>query len=292
MSKEKAIVVKKIADRFVVHHGEQEVVLSARGKLKEEGVFVGDRVEFDPKNLTIEKVEERTNNLIRPPMVNLEQLIIVIAYEPKPDFRVVDKLILFCFANHINPVLCVNKIDIAPKDFLDKIKFAYKNVCKTIFVSANQSKNLESLHKVLKGKISAFAGQSATGKSSLINAIYKDEKMKVGELSKKIKRGKNTTRHIELFRLEQNSYLADTPGFSCLDEKFLPIDYFELCYYYPDFLSFHENCKYKSCTHSKESLNECGVKRAVEEGKLDRGRHERYLVVFEILKEKWVRTHG
>ena len=144
--------------------------------------------------------------------------------------------------------------------------------------------NLQELKNELTGHVSAFAGQSAVGKSALLRSLFPGASVQIGELSKKIDRGKNTTRHTELFELEPNTFLADTPGFSKLDAKYLPIDYFDLRYFYDDFLPFHENCKFKSCTHTKE--NDCGIKQAVKDGKLSKDRYERYLLVFDALKKE------
>lgn len=281
----KGLVTKKIADNFEVAFDNFKGNFTPRGTLKKDGIFVGDFVEVDPNTKTIEKVYERKNLLVRPTFANLSALVIVIAPIPKPDFAVVDKLMLFCHASAIEPILCVNKIDLADELFLQSIKSAY-GFAKVFFVSAKNGQNLQQLHEHLKGHISAFAGQSAVGKSALVHAMFPNANVQIGELSKKIERGKHTTRHVELFELEQNTFLANTPGFSRLDEKYLPIDFDQLRYFYPDFLGFHEKCKYKSCTHTKKRTGECGVKSAVEQGKLNKGRYERYVNIFNILKKE------
>ena len=279
------LIIKKIADNFEVRTPEGSSYFTARGNLKKDGLFVGDKVMVDTQTKTIDSILPRQNLLVRPTFANLSQLVIVIAFVPKTDFEVVDKLLLFSLSNHINPLIVVNKIDLAEKDYLEYIKKTY-SVFDIVFVSAKQNTNLEALHEKLKGNISAFAGQSAVGKSALIKALFPNAIVEIGELSKKIERGKNTTRHTQLFELEENTFLADTPGFSRLDEKYLPMEYHDLRYYYPDFLPFHESCKYKSCTHTNEKASECGVKTAVKEGLLDKERFHRYLKVFEILKKE------
>ncbi|MGI5842140.1 MAG: ribosome small subunit-dependent GTPase A [Christensenellales bacterium] len=280
------IVIKKIADSFVVKIHNESYVLSPRGNLKKDGIFVGDNVIVNLTTKTIDKLLPRKNLLVRPTTANLSQLIITVAPIPKPDFNVVDKLILFCFAYDINPILCVNKIDIADEEFLNYVKSVYSNVCKIVFVSAKEKKNLEELKHILSGHISALTGQSAVGKSHLLSEIYQNSNVEIGELSKKVARGKNTTRHTELYCLEENTFLADTPGFSRLDERFLPIEYHKLRYYYPDFLPLHEKCKYTSCTHINEPEKECFVKLSVKQGNLDADRYERYKTVYEILKKE------
>ncbi len=288
----KALVVEKKSNMFELECNGTKQASLARKNLKEQGIYVGDFVEYDENLKIIEKIYPRKNLFLRPSIANLEKLFIVIAQTPKPDFKIVDKLILFSLAYGVEPVLCVNKIDISDNAFLKNVEKIYKNVCPLLFLSAKTSDNLENLHNQMKGHICAFAGQSAVGKSALINKIYNSNITLEGELSKKIQRGKNTTRSAKLYKLEKNTFIADTAGFSSLSEKFLPVNYFELCYYYPDFLASHVGCKYKSCTHTKESVEECGVKKSVNLGEIDQNRYERYLEIFETLKEEFVKNHG
>ena len=285
---ENGLVIKKLADKFWVKVGSSTLVCSPKGKLKESGIYVGDRVKVDVKEQQITSVEDRKTLLIRPPLANIDQIIIVIAPLPKPDFNIVDKLILFALSYGIKPILCINKIDIADDKFVNDVFSAYKNVLEIIKTSAKNG-NVSELKNVLIGKISSFAGQSAVGKSALTKQILPDAKVDIGELSK-IERGKHTTRHSELFEIDNSTFLADTSGFTSLDERLLPISYFELPLYYPDFLKYLENCKYRSCSHTKEE--HCAVKKAVEEGKLDSARYNRYVVIYENLKKEWQKNHG
>lgn len=285
---ENGLVIKKLADKFWVKVGSSTLVCSPKGKLKESGIYVGDRVKVDVKEQQITNVEDRKTLLIRPPLANIDQIIIVIAPLPKPDFNIVDKLILFALSYGIKPILCINKIDIADVKFINEVFSAYKDVLEIINTSAKNG-NVSELKNVLNGKISSFAGQSAVGKSALTKQILPDAKVEIGELSK-IERGKHTTRHSELFEIDNSTFLADTSGFTSLDERLLPISYFELPLYYPDFLKYLENCKYRSCSHTKEE--HCAVKKAVEEGKLDSARYNRYVVIYENLKKEWQKNHG
>lgn len=280
----KAIVLEKQSDKFLVESEGEMFTLFSRGKNKTDGVFVGDFVDFDTQQKTIEKVFPRKNLLVRPNIANLSKLFVVIAPVPKPDFAIVDKLILFCLVYQIQPIVVTNKTDIADNTFLSDVKRIYKNVCKVVFVSANQKQNLDTLHKEFSDNICALAGQSAVGKSAIVSAVFPQSKAIIGELSYKIMRGKNTTRSAKLYKLEQNTYLADTPGFSSLDIAYLPIKDFELCYFYPDFLQFHHQCKYKSCTHTKEQTDQCGIKQAVKRGQIDEQRYNRYVQMFEKIK--------
>ena len=277
-------VVKIFSNLFRVRTREGEFDFSCRKNLKDGGVFVGDEVEVNEADKVIENVLPRKNLLIRPPLANLDQLIIVVASEPVPDFMIVDKLILFCMINNVEPVLCLNKLD------LDDVDLKAYSFLKVIKVSAKSGQNLEELKKLFKGKVSAFAGQSAVGKSALINALVPEASALEGELSQKIKRGKNTTRHAQLYLLGPKTFLADTAGFTALDETLLNVDYSRLWTYYPDFISFAKNCKYRSCEHIQEE--DCGVRQAVRESKLDKGRYLRYKSIMANLKQNWRKTHG
>lgn len=285
---ENGLVIKKLADKFWVKVGSSTLVCSPKGKLKESGIYVGDRVKVDVKEQQITNVEDRKTLLIRPPLANIDQIIIVVAPLPKPDFNIVDKLILFALSYGIKPILCINKIDIADVKFINEVFSAYKDVLEIINTSAKNG-NVSELKNVLNGKISSFAGQSAVGKSALTKQILPDAKVEIGELSK-IERGKHTTRHSELFEINNSTFLADTSGFTSLDERLLPISYFELPLYYPDFLKYLENCKYRSCSHTKEA--HCSVKEAVKVGELDSARYNRYVVIYENLKKEWQKNHG
>lgn len=290
----KGLVFKILADKFWVQ-GEDNICYTcvARGNLKASGVFVGDYVSFDilSDSPTITNVMPRKNQLIRPPIANIDQLIIVISQIPAPDFMIVDKLILFSLSYGIEPCIVVNKLDLNI-DICDYILKAYKNVVKNIvFTNAITGEGVDELRTVMENKLSAFAGQSAVGKSALVNLIMKKHASEVGEISIKNQKGKNTTRHSEIF-FEDNIRITDTAGFTSLDEKLLPISYFELPYYYPDFLLLHDKCKYKSCAHVGEKVSECAVKQAVLSGTIDKQRYLRYKDIYKTLKEKWEKTHG
>ena len=273
----KGLVVKKNAGLFDVETPNGILSLKALGNLKKEGIFVGDRVEFEE---VITKVEPRKNKLIRPPLANLNRLFIVVASTPKPDFVLVDKLILYCLVSGVEPIIVVNKSDIIDKTFASEVKNIYNKVVPVIFTSAIQA-DIEELKKQIKG-VCAFAGQSAVGKSSLINAIF-GEVTVVGELSKKVERGKQTTRLTCLYKLGEG-YIADTAGFSLLDATLvLPIEPAELSKYYPDFIDSLKNCKFRSCTH--ETKGNCAVIDDVKTGKINKTRYQNYLKILSEIKE-------
>lgn len=270
------IVTQKNADLFTVQNNEQVFLLKSKGTLKKDGVFVGDKVQFNQE--VIEKVLPRKNCLIRPPIANVKKMFIVIAPLPKPDFLLVDKMILCCRVKGITPIVVVNKNDIIEKNFEQFVKKTYKKVAKVLFVCAKQKK-IEALLKEIVG-VCAFAGQSAVGKSSLINAIFNDNKSEVGILSKKTQRGKQTTRLVSLYKTERG-YIADTAGFSSLQVEML-VDLMpqDIDKFYPDFLPYLQNCKYRTCNHKD---GQCGILQALSEDKISLNRYQNYLKIFDSL---------
>ena len=274
-----ALILKKQADLFTVETVDGSVFdCVARKTLKRDGIFVGDRVLIDDDG-AIAKVEERKNLLIRPPVANIDKMIVVVAPIPKADLYTVDKLLLFCRLKGIEPVLCVNKNDIDAK-YCEDIANIYKKLVKTIVVSTRDD-TVEKIKKQIKG-ICVLAGQSAVGKSSIINALKGEEIAKVDGFSKKTERGKQTTRTVQLFEFGKGNYLADTAGFSKLDESLLDLKENEIKPYYPEFLAFAEKCKYKSCLHTSDK--DCGVFLAVRNGKIDENRYKNYVKLVETIK--------
>lgn len=273
------LILKKQADLFFVRKENGETFSTkARKNLKKEGLFVGDRVVLDEENL-ICGIAKRKNLLIRPPLANLDRMFIVLSPVPKPDFYMVDKLLVFCAVKQIEPIICINKSDLDQK-YCKNVKKIYGKIANTIVFSTLDDSVIKLLPKI-KG-VCALAGQSAVGKSSIINALVGKSIAKVDTFSKKIERGKQTTRTVELYQFGKNNFLADTAGFSKLDENLLEVDEHELKAYYPEFLQFAGGCKYSSCEHL--SCKNCGVVKAVQEGSIDKIRYENYLKLHECLK--------
>lgn len=274
----KGLVLKKQADLFTVELENKEIVQSVARNLKRDGVFVGDKVQLD-EDRAICKVETRKNVLIRPPVANIDRMFIVIAPVPKADFLLVDKLIIFCTINNIEPIFCINKCDL-DAEFCEETEKVYKKIVKTL-VFSSLDESVENLKKETKG-VCVLAGQSAVGKSSIINALKKTCVAKVDTFSKKIQRGKQTTRTVELYKFGKGKYLADTAGFSKLDERLLEIDERELKNYYTDFLPYMTECKYSTCVHMGGEV--CGVLKAVESGKISKLRYSTYCKLYQNLK--------
>lgn len=273
------MVLKKHADLFTIEKENGEIlVCKARKNLKKDGIFVGDFVYLDEEG-AICKIEKRKNCLIRPPMANIDKMFIVVAPIPKPDLYTVDKLILFCKLNNIEPILCINKNDL-DENYCKNIEKIYKKVLKTIIFS-NFDGSVEKLKSYIEG-ICVLAGQSAVGKSTIINSLCKKEIAEVGDFSKKIERGKQTTRVVQLYKFGKGKYVADTAGFSKLDESLLELNENEVKNYYPEFLTYAQKCKYTSCLHINGK--DCEVLKAVQNGKIDKNRYQNYEKLIKNLK--------
>lgn len=241
--------------------------------------------EYSKGKFVITKVFPRKNIIPRPSVANLDALLILIAPQPKPDLLLVDKLIIYCYLNNIEPILIINKSDIASDDFIKDILIQYENISKLV-ISAKENIGISQVINAISGKFSALCGQSAVGKSSLINALFPDTFTKTQGLSEKISRGKHTTRVNEVY-LNENFLIADTPGFSSLD---LNIDYKDLHKYYLEFEDYIDNCKYIDCSHIKEG-KDCGVCQALNLGKINKDRYARYVELYKKLKENWEKKY-
>lgn len=285
MEKIKGLVTKVFSDKYIVSINGEKIDCIARGllKLKRSKPLVGDAVEI--KDNVIEKIYPRRNEFIRPPIANVEQLVIVVATtNPSPDLMLLDKQIIMAKKNDVEPIICINKIDL--KDGYDEIVNVYEDIgYQVVTTNAKEGTGVDKLATILQNKITAFTGNSGVGKSALTNSIFKNEISEEGETSKKLEKGKHTTKFVELYELAPNTYIADTPGFSTYELK--DINYRELDRYFEEFLPHIQNCKYRGCTHIKEE--KCAVKKAIEKRLIDKGRYERYCMLYEKLKgeNKW-----
>ncbi len=272
-------VIKAVASKFFVDTIDGVKVCFARKKLKFDGnIFVGDYVTIskDRDAFVIESVKPRKNSLIRPYVSNVDVCFIVIAPEPAPDFLLVDKVIVNCLAEGVKPVLVKNKIDIENIDTTE-----YNRVVDIVECSAQESVNIQSILDYAKGKTACFAGQSAVGKSSLLNAILDSDVLETGELTRKIKRGKNTTRKTEIFNVGESTYLVDTCGFSMLETIDIEIENLRL--YFDEMEEFRRDCRFNMCAHIDEP--DCAVKAHVGK-EIGKGRYERSKTIYNELKER------
>ncbi len=304
----KGTVLKGVGGLYTVeldseYNGSREITLRARGAFRHEKLVLltGDRVEVEPQNdgsFFCKSILERKNSLIRPPLANLDIIFVVIpCKKPMPSFEIIDKMISIAEHNKIEPVILITKSDLE-KCFAEEMYRIYKNSGFDVFITSSENKEgIDSVRDYLKMRtkdsspICAFAGVSGAGKSTLMNAIFPSLSLETGELSQKIERGKNTTRHTELFSLSQllgceyNGYLADTPGFSLLDfERFDFFSLDDLIYTFRELKDFVGKCKYTKCSHTKEEG--CCVIERVKSGEIEKTRHQSYVALYEILKKK------
>ncbi len=267
------IIVKGIGGFYYVKTADGSLFeTKARGIFRKDGIkpTVGDNVEFE--NGSIIKIFERKSYLIRPSVSNIDNLIIVVAAkDPEPDLFLVDKLSVACLYSGIKPIICINKTDILKPQDIYKM---YKDIGFDVFmVSAEKNIGCEELVLLLKGKVSAFAGLSGVGKTTLINLVT-GEDGETGEVSK-INRGRHTTRHVELFSIDKDTYILDTPGFSSLMlSDICRVKKDELSEYFPELSKYNGECRFKGCSHINEP--DCAVKNAISNGKIAESRYESY----------------
>jgi len=256
--------------------------------------LVGDDVEVEilderEKEGSVVKLLPRSAELIRPAVANADQaLVIFAAAKPKPNLSLLDRFLIMMDRQSIQTIICFNKKDEAPEEELERLQKIYHG-CKSrvLFISAKYQEGMEEVKELLRGHTTTVAGPSGVGKSTLINLLVPDACMETGGISKKIDRGKHTTRHSELFRMEAGSYIFDTPGFSSLEPG--KMDKEELRYSYPEFSEYEGKCRFHGCIHDREP--ECAVKKAVEAGLIHRERYESYLLLLKELKEKEKRRY-
>lgn len=265
-----------------------EYVLRARGRFRREGMtpLVGDRVLFTPgdgeEHGWIDEILPRTSISLRPPVANVSLMVIVIAPEPAPDLLLVDRLLVRAGQSNYKPLLCVNKVDLDPQ-LPQRLEQAYGAAgVEVIGASALAGDGLDALKARMRGELSCMAGQSAVGKSTLLNAIF-GFTLKTGEVSERIRRGRHTTRHAEL--LESGGIaVLDTPGFSLLtlEEGMEPE---HLQDWYPEYVARSADCRFAPCVHDREP--DCAVRASVAAGELDEARYERYRVLLDEVRETW-----
>ena len=283
------IIIGNISNTYKIETREKTYVAYARGKFKNQDIkpLVGDRVEIEvtdeEKNeAIIEEILPRKNEIKRPKIANIDQIVFIISTKnPKPDLLMLDKQLAYAEKIHVEPVIVVNKCDL--KEIYESINELYSKVgYKVIVTSAKQNIGIDELKQILQNKISVFSGNSGVGKSSIINALFDKEKTQEGEISKKNKKGKNTTTDTKLYKLEENTYIADTPGFSSFEISEIESKELDKCF--REFMPEIEKCEFVGCTHIKEE--NCGVKKAMQEGKISTERYERYCNMYDELKEK------
>ncbi len=292
MNKLTGKIIKGVGGLYQVFvDGAGEIPCSAKGILRYHHVrpLIGDEVTLDlpegAKKGSMLSVIPRKNELVRPAVANVDQAMVVFAAkDPEPHWNLLDRFLIQMKKEHVPVVICINKVDMVSEEEKQSIRNIYAGSgCTLVFAQAKTGEGMEDVRALLKEKTTVLAGPSGVGKSTILNRLYPQALMETGAISEKIKRGKHTTRHSQLFPVDTDTYLCDTPGFSSL---FVPtMQPEELGSYYEEFRPYDGQCRFLSCRHRKEP--DCAVKKAVTEGKISSTRYENYLLLYEeILKQK------
>ncbi len=297
-------VIKGLGGLYSVKtvEGASPVIYTCRAKgslhKDEERILIGDNVrisidEDTPDGIIISEIDTRKNALIRPPMANLDYLFMVFAArKPAPVLEVVDKLIAIAVHNGIVPVVVVTKMDLSGELAEEYAEIYRKAGIDTFVTSSERGEGIEPISNYIKehirdGVTAAFAGASGVGKSTLMNALFPKLELSTSEISHKIERGRHTTRHVEIFDVDNGGLLADTPGFSLVD--FARFDFFsldDLPATFKDILRYASGCRYADCAHVGEGVDDCSVARAANRGLISASRLESYRSIYRILKDK------
>lgn len=264
----------------------------AKGIFRNRGIkpTVGDDVEFtvldeEKKEGNIDQILPRKNALIRPASANVDQALVVFSImQPDPNLNLLDRFLIMMMTQDIPVTICFNKVDLQSEAKQQEYRDIYEKAgYRVLFTSTYEKEGIEAVHELLRGKTTILAGPSGVGKSSLTNLIQPEAAMETGSISAKIKRGKHTTRHAELFCVEQDTYLMDTPGFSSMYLEDLAAN--ELKYYFPEFETYADGCRFGAdCVHIGEPV--CGIKEALASGELSQSRYDNYKLLYQELKEK------
>ena len=283
-------IVKGIAGFYYVNAEDGTLYeCKAKGKFRKDKKkpLVGDFVRIqclDEKTGNIEELLPRKNALVRPAVANIDQALVVFAAaSPEPNLNLLDRFLVTMESQAIKVIICLNKIDLVAEEEIQRLKKIYEPCGYELhLISVQEEAGLEELKTILAGKTTVLAGPSGVGKSTLMNWLHPEANMETGSVSEKIQRGRHTTRHSEFFCIGDNTYLLDTPGFSSIFVEQYEPD--ELKDYFPEFASYEKNCKFIGCVHVGETV--CGVKQAVQEGKISQSRYDNYVLFYQECKQK------
>ena len=249
-------IIKIISNDYTVVANNKLFVCKSRGRFRNDNItpLVGDEVIIDEKNNYILEIKKRKNELLRPPVSNIDQAVIITNVKPTFNTNLLDKLLCIIEYNNIKPIICFTKLDLLNENEMLEIS-KYMKYYESIGYDVYDNRNITEIKKIFKDKITVFTGQSGAGKSTLLNRIDKNLNLKTDEISIALGRGKHTTRHVELLKIEEG-LVADTPGFSSLD--FIDMTKEDIRDNFVEFNMYKENCKYRDCMHLNE--DECGIK--------------------------------
>jgi ribosome biogenesis GTPase len=290
-------IIKGIAGFYYVHvPGVGTYECKAKGIFRKENIkpLVGDNVMLevtDDKDFegNIMEILPRKSTLIRPAVANIDQALLIFAInKPTPNYNLLDRFLIMMRQQGLECIICFNKNDISDDIEREEIAGIYKDSgCKVVFASALENRGIDELKDILEGKTTAVAGPSGVGKSSIVNCLQSGVEMETGAISEKIDRGKHTTRHSELITISDNTYIMDTPGFSSL--SIFNMEKEELKEFYPEFAPFEGECKFLTCVHIHEPV--CGVRNALNAGKINKIRYNNYVTLYEELRESEKRKY-
>lgn len=272
-------IIKAYGGFYYVQTETDVITCFLRKRIKREmNVLIGDEVKIrmaDEEKGVIEAILPRRNELLRPPVANVDQMVIVFAAsEPEPNFMLLDRFLFLGEKAGLHIIICFNKMDLVDiPDFQAKTALYHEIGYPVQYLSAKKELGIDAFKDGLSQKISVFCGPSGVGKSALLNAIQPGMQLKTGEISDKIKRGKHTTRHVELLPFKQGGYIVDTPGFSYL--TFEDVKPEQVIDYFPDLKPYQKDCQYRECLHRQQTG--CGVYEALLAGNISKERYERYL---------------
>lgn len=282
-------IIRGVGGFYYVHAKGTVYECRAKGIFRKDGVrpLPGDLVEIavldeTEKKGNLERILPRKNELIRPAVANVDQAMVIFAFDsPKPNFNLLDRFLVSMEQKGIPPVILFNKLDLAREGQREEIVGRYAPAgYRLLFVSAAQEKGMEEVRVALYGKTTTVAGPSGVGKSSLINRLQSEQLLQTGEVSEKIERGRHTTRHTQLLFVEEDTYILDTPGFSSIE--LYGIQKEGLGDFFPEIASRADGCRFAGCSHLTEP--DCAVRKALEEGKISADRYENYRLFYEELK--------
>ncbi len=286
----KGLIRKGIGGFYYVQTEAGLVEAKGRGIFKKDGITlaVGDFVDIDiieeaEKKGVINEILPRKNQFIRPPIVNVDVFLIVFAAtRPKPNFALVDKFLVMAEMHNVEAVICINKCDGASETEIAEMKAVYEPVYPVLCVSGKTGQGLAELEAQIAGKTAALAGPSGVGKSTILNAMIPHANMETGEISEKTKRGKHTTRHVELFSVDGGGMVFDTPGFTSFE--ILEAGEDDLRLYYPEIERYDGQCRYDNCRHMTEP--DCAVREAVRKGEIHKLRYASYTANLEEIRSR------
>ncbi|MFM1514928.1 ribosome small subunit-dependent GTPase A [Helcococcus ovis] len=286
----KGIIIKSQKELYYVKYKNKTYMCKARGIFRDKNLkpLVGDRVDIqilDENTGYIEKIYDRKNSLIRPPIANIDQILLVHSLtDPEINYVTFDKYLVMLEHFKIPVKIIINKVDLAKDEDIKKFEDIYsKTKYEYVFTSAKNNQGIGKLNKMMKDKISSFAGPSGVGKSTILNLLHENFDVQTGKISNKTSRGKHTTRHTELFEIDENTFIFDTPGFSALNLDFIE-NFRDVKKYYPEFEIFKVGCKFNDCDHINEP--NCSIKKEMELKKISKNRYESYLYIYNERKNE------